>query len=179
MTTEAQMTEEQVNEFAATAAELKSRLPQIETLSSSVKSLQDESSQLKQHMTDVRRSLLTRHAPRAVRPAGSVSDDCARYLAAQFVAHCEKSGKLEALCSLPAQRDALTSMARETLNISTRAALTTTDIPLPTQYAGQIRELISEFGVVRRKMHPYAPRALRLPSPASPTLEASFCRVPP
>ena len=155
MTTEAQMTEEQVNEFAATAAELKSRLPQIETLSSSVKTLQDENAQLRQHVTDVRRLLATRHSSPVTRSPGLVTDDCARYLAAQFVLHCEKSGKLEALCSLPAQRDALSCLARETLNISTRAALTTTDIPLPTQYAGQIRELISEFGVVRRKMHPY------------------------
>src|SRR6266567_7113070 len=154
MTTET-MTKEQVKEFATNAAELKTRLPQIETLSSSVRSLQDENAQLKQHITDVRRLLATRHASPATRHAGLVTDDCARYLAAQFVNHCERSGKLEALSSLPAQREALTSLARETLNISTRTALTTTDIPLPTQYAGQIRELISEFGVVRRKMHPY------------------------
>src|SRR6266568_2365670 len=154
MTTET-MSEEQIKEFATNAAELKTRLPQIETLSSSVKTLQDENAQLRQHVTDVRRLLATRHSSAATRHPGLVTDDCARYLAAQFVLHCEKSGKLEALCSLPAQREALTSIARDTLNISTRTALTTTDIPLPIQYAGQIRELISEFGVVRRKMHPY------------------------
>ena len=149
------MTEEQVREFITNAAELKTRLPQIETLSSSVKSLQDESAQMRQHVADVRRLLASRNAPAAVRTPGLVTDDCARYLAALFIAHCEKSGRIEALCSLPVQREALTNIARDTLNISTRAALTTTDIPLPTQYAGQIRELISDFGVARRKMLPY------------------------
>src|SRR5262249_55078184 len=42
-----------------------------------------------------------------------------------------------------------------TLELSTRAALTVTDINLPAHYTGEIRELISEFGVVRRCMSPY------------------------
>jgi HK97 family phage major capsid protein len=56
---------------------------------------------------------------------------------------------------LPAQRDALANFARNTLNVSTRSALATTDIPLPIEYSGEIRELISDFGVVRRRMFPY------------------------
>jgi len=151
-TTEA-LTPDQLTEFQTLMTEMKSA--GVANLPAAVKSLQDENAQLRQHVTDVRRLLATRHSSPVTRSPGLVTDDCARYLAAQFVLHCEKSGKLEALCSLPAQRDALSCLARETLNISTRAALTTTDIPLPTQYAGQIRELISEFGVVRRKMHPY------------------------
>ena len=92
-------------------------------------------------------------APRA---PGLVSDDCARHLAAQFIVHCEKSDKLDALCSVPAQRDALIDFARRHAEPEhARGALTTADIPLPTQYSGEIRELISEFGVVRRRMSPY------------------------
>src|ERR1044071_5709825 len=56
---------------------------------------------------------------------------------------------------VPAQRDALIDFACNTLNLTTRAALNTTDIPLPTEYGGEIRELISEFGVVRQRMAPY------------------------
>jgi len=57
---------------------------------------------------------------------------------------------------VPAQRDALLDFARSTFNLTTRAALTTPgDIPLPTEFAGQLRELISDFGVVRRRMSPY------------------------
>jgi HK97 family phage major capsid protein len=46
-------------------------------------------------------------------------------------------------------------MARDTLGLTTRTALTTEDIPLPDTYGSEIRELISEFGVVRRCMAPY------------------------
>jgi HK97 family phage major capsid protein len=45
--------------------------------------------------------------------------------------------------------------ARSILGMETRAALTTTDIPLPIEYFGEIRELISEFGVARRNMFPF------------------------
>jgi len=83
------------------------------------------------------------------RSANSVSEECARQLASQFIVHCERSGTLEALASRPAQRDALTTFARDVLGISTRSALTTGDVPLPVQYSGELRELISEFGVAR------------------------------
>ena len=33
--------------------------------------------------------------------------------------------------------------------------LTTTDIPLPVEYGSEIRELVSDFGVARRRMSPY------------------------
>src|SRR5204863_3114235 len=119
------------------------------------KSLQDENARFQQHLTDVRRLLATRHSAPGPRRRGLVSDECARHLAAQFVVHCDKSDKLEALCSLGSQRDALVNFARNTLNISTRTALTTTDIPLPVEYGGELRELISDFGIVRRRMSPY------------------------
>jgi hypothetical protein len=38
-----------------------------------------------------------------------VSDDCARHLAATFIVHCERSDKLDALCSAAPQRDTLTA----------------------------------------------------------------------
>jgi len=56
---------------------------------------------------------------------------------------------------VPAQRDALLDFACDTLNVATRTALSTSDIPLPSEYGGEIRELISEFGVVRNRMAPY------------------------
>ena len=47
------------------------------------------------------------------------------------------------------------NFARQTLQVSTRTALTSTDINLPVQFGSEIRELVSEFGVVRRLMAPY------------------------
>ena len=150
-----QTTADQDTEIQSILADLQQDWPNIKTLPSELKTLQDDNSKLKQNLTDVRRLVALRHSAPATRRPGVVSDGCALHLAAQFVNHCERSGKLEALASLPLQREALTSFARETLNISSRAALTTTDIPLPTEYSGEIRELISAFGVVRGVMSPY------------------------
>src|SRR6185295_2734503 len=128
---------------------------EMKKISAEVKTLQEENSRLSQDLTAVRRSLRTRHSAPPPRYPGHVSDECARKLAAVFIHHCERSGKLEALSSFPAQRDSLVAFARDSLGLTTRSALTTSDIPLPTEYGGEIRELISDFGVVRRRMSPY------------------------
>src|SRR5204862_5943963 len=73
------------------------------------------------------------------------------------------------------------------LNLSTRAALTTADIPLPVEYGGQIRELISDFGVVRRHMQPYPigmgtarpPRMGTRPTFGSVAMSAAFSEKSP
>jgi HK97 family phage major capsid protein len=151
-----ELTEEQVNEFHSILGEMKGGWAELKALPATFKNLQLENGELKQQVSDVRRSLASRSAiaPRR-RGAGLVSDDCARYLSAQFILHCERSGKLEALASAPAQREALAGFARESLSVVSRAALNTSDIPLPSEYSGEIRELISDFGVVRRRMLPY------------------------
>jgi HK97 family phage major capsid protein len=154
------ITEEQMREFQGILGELQSGWNEIKNLPATFKSAQNENAELKQQLTDVRRLLATgcptgRSASRAARRPGVVSDDCAQHLAAAFIVHCERSGKLEALASLPAQRDALMGFARASLNLTTRTALSTSDIPLPTEYGSEIRELISDFGVARQRMSPY------------------------
>jgi len=150
-------TQDQVNETELETAltEFQSGWGQIKSLPLAVQSVQSETAQLKQQFADIRRALASRHGSPVTRRPGLVSDDCARHFAAAFITHCERSNKLEALCSVPSQREALVSFARDTLNLTTRSALTTSDIPLPVEYSGQIRELISDFGVVRRRMSPY------------------------
>jgi HK97 family phage major capsid protein len=142
-------------ELEASLTELDTLWSGVKPLLGTVKSLEEQNSRLTQSLAEVRRSLLTRSGTIAPRVPGQVTDDCARAVAAAFIAHCENSNRLHTLCSIPAQRDALSAFARETLGLTTRAALTTNDIPLPTQYGREIRELISEFGVVRRRMLPY------------------------
>jgi HK97 family phage major capsid protein len=150
------LTEEQVNEFQSILGELKGGWAELKLLPTSFKTVRDETAGLKQEVTEVRRLMAGRSGRTSrSRSAGLVSDECARHLSAQFIAHCERSDKLEALCSLPAQRDALIDFAREALNLSTRSALSTSEIPLPSEYGGELRELISEFGVLRRRMSPY------------------------
>jgi HK97 family phage major capsid protein len=149
------MTDNQLTEFETVMTEIRGDWSQLKPMPTALKSLQAAHDQLSQQMTGMRRLMASRGSSPAPHRPGRVSDDCARHIAAAFIAHCEKSGKLEALCSAPSQRDALLSTARDTLNLTTRAAITTTDVPLPVEYSGELRELISDFGVVRRQMHPY------------------------
>jgi HK97 family phage major capsid protein len=145
----------QLTEFRSLLGDIRGAWSTISVLPGEFKTLRDGADKLASDVRDVRRQLLSRRSAPAARQHGQVSDECARHLAAQFIAQCERSDKLEALSSVPGQRDALLGFARNALNLSTRAALTALDINLPTQYGSELRELISEFGVVRRCMSPY------------------------
>jgi len=107
------------------------------------------------HITELRKARLAPAGARGQRRRGMVSDECARAMASLFILHCERSGKMEALASSISERDALLDTARKTFGIQVRDALSTTEIPLPTEYGSEIRELISEFGIVRGRMFPY------------------------
>jgi len=147
--------EQPLAEFQSMVGEIRGAWSSISVLPGEFKTLKDGADKLACDLRDVRRQLLSRHSQPAARSHGQVSHDCARHLAAQFIAQCERSDKLDALSSVPGQRDALLGFARNALNLTTRTALTTTDINLPAQYGSEIRELISDFGVVRRRMAPY------------------------
>ncbi len=148
------LTEEQAREFQGLLGQIRSEWAGLREVPDAVKALQEQQGHLREQLDGARRLGLAR-AGGGGRPAGGVSDGCARSLAAGFIAHCERSGKLEALCSSGAQRDALSSFARQTLDLSTRAALGAGDIPLPSEFSGEFRELISEFGVARKRMMRY------------------------
>ncbi len=159
-TAPSELTEDQTKDFQTILTDIRGGWSAVKSLPAMFKGLQADNARLTQDLAAVRRSLVSHSALRTLHSAfprspGSVSDDCARSVAAAFILHCERSGKLEALASQSSQRDALLAIARDTLEPITRTALTTGDIPLPVEYAGQIRELISEFGVVRRRMSPY------------------------
>src|SRR5215472_11954943 len=123
------LSEDQVKEFQGILGEVKGGWNQIKDLPATFRSLQDETGRLQQQFNQVRRLLTERgHGACPARRPGSVTDDCAKHLAAHFIAHCEKSDKLDALSSLPAQRDRLRDFARNTLNLTTRTALGTEDV---------------------------------------------------
>src|SRR5882672_8416381 len=150
-----ELTEDQTKDFQTILTDIRGGWEQVKSLPATVKSLEDDNTQFRDDLTEVRRSLRSRSTLHAPRSPGCVSDDCARRIAAIFIQHCARSGALDALASQSTQRDALLSFAQQSLGISTRTALTTSDIPLPSEYSGELRELISDFGVVRRRMFPY------------------------
>jgi HK97 family phage major capsid protein len=143
------------DEMGSLLADIRSGWSSISALPAEFKALQENTEKLSGDLRELRRGWLSRINPSGSRPKGQVSEACARHLAAQFIVQCERSDKLEALASISAQRDSLVNFARQTLQVSTRTALTSTDINLPVQFGSEVRELISEFGVVRRLMAPY------------------------
>ena len=147
MNTSTETAESPAKDLAGVVNEIKDGISTLKVLSGEVQNL-------KESVQDLRRSRAL-NAIAHPRKIGGVSDHCARQLAAHFILHCVRGNKLEALTSLPNQREALINFAGAELGISTRNALTTTDIPLPSVYGTEVRELISDFGVVRQKMMPY------------------------
>lgn len=152
-----------IEEFRSGISEIRrgveSHNKDVTDVKSALKSLQDVNAQLTAELDRIRRQLLTTHPsihssiPPHIRRPGFVSDHCARHLAAMFILGNARSGRLDRLDTR--QREALFSEARSVLGIETKAALTTTDIPLPTVFSGEFRELIAEFGVARRNMFPF------------------------
>jgi len=154
------MQTELIEEFRSGLTEIKSGIAKndqsITDLNTAVKSIQDETARQQSEMNKVRRLVAARAALHHSAPSrGMVSDDFARHLGSTFILQCAKSGKLEILSQSAATRDALLNSARNTLGLEVRTALTTTDIPLPTEYTGELRALIAQFGVVRSAMFPY------------------------
>lgn len=158
----------------------------LTSVKSNLQTVQDENTRLKTELDSVRKQLLVRGPiGQAQRRPGFVSDACARHLAATFIVGNARAGRLDLLDAR--QRDSLFTEARGILGLETRAALTTTDIPLPVEYFGELRELISEFGVARRNMFPFPigkgtarpPRFKTRPAFGSIAMSASFAEKSP
>src|SRR5580765_4791431 len=157
------MQTEIIEEFRNGLAEIKDGVTKtdkhITDTNAALKAVEAENDRLQTEFTKLQRMYLNRqssiHNPQSSISRGLVSDECAAYLGGTFILQCAKSGKLELLSQSAATRDALLNTARHTLGMEVRTALTTTDIPLPVGYSGELRALIANFGVVRQHMFPY------------------------
>jgi len=113
---------EQTTEIQTLLTEIKTGWSGVSVLPAEVKTLREGTDKLAGDLKDVRRQLASRQTVLGARRAGQVSEGCARHMASAFIAHCERSDKLDALCSVSAQRDALLTFARDTLGLGiTRA----------------------------------------------------------
>jgi HK97 family phage major capsid protein len=125
-----------------------------EELKTKQKALEDENAKLRTDLDGVRKMLLQRgNVNPTKRVRGFASDAMARGLGAHFILQCAKRGGLDHLDN--SVKEKLFTEARGVLEIDTKAALTTTEIPLPTAFTGEIKELIAEFGIMRSQMMPY------------------------
>jgi len=85
------------------------------------------------------------------RGKGVVSTEAAKALASHVVLGMAQKGLMDNLDD----RDQLLREARGFFGLESKAAITTSDIALPTEYTQELRELVSEYGVCRAVMTPY------------------------
>jgi HK97 family phage major capsid protein len=154
------LTEEQVKEFQGILGELKSGWGELKRLPDLFTTFKSENDTLRKEVVEVRRLMATRAALGAnSRLPGLVSDDCARHLAGVAIAARLRSGKQVE------NADQLHNLAKEILGVEVRAALSSSDIPLPVEYSGQVVELVSQFGAARRygTVYPLGSGTVKLP----------------
>jgi len=78
---------------------------------------------------------------------GDVSEGCARFLGALGLIAALKAPGADLT---HAQKDMCSAQIKNILGMEMKAALTSADIPLPTQYSGDIVELVYQFGQARK-----------------------------
>src|SRR4051794_40944176 len=149
------ITEEQLLEIRTIITDLKGGWAEIKGPPRMVKTLQDENVDLKSNLTKLRKEILIlgQRTVQPIRKHEVVTHDCARYLAAIAYIGAEKYNKLSHLNSQ--SRDLILNRSAETLGMELRAALTTTDIPLPTEFQSQVVELVWTYGDFRRYATPF------------------------
>src|ERR1043165_8363253 len=131
------LTDDQLKEFQTILSEIKAALPRLKELPGPVTSLKTESETTRKDLTETRRALASRLTPHVSRTPGFVTDECARHLTGIAIAARLRSGKYVE------NADYLYGLARDILGIEIKTALSSTDIPLPVEYSGQVVELVS------------------------------------
>lgn len=124
-----------------------------------IKKLEDGQERLLTQTNDLRRRGLGASSGSEL-ALGRVSDECARYLGAIALATALRKGQLET----PA-RDFATSQIRAIFGSESKSALTSSDIPLPTAYSGQVVELVGLYGMARKygTVFPLSAGQMKLP----------------
>lgn len=145
------LTPDQVHEFENICHELKDIASDLDVkaLSQMLKEFPD----VKGSLQKLRRTLASGGNGHGVRWIGNVpfvSDDCAKALTSVFVLECHSIKALESLVRDSGMRERVLGIARDTLGLQQRAALTGTEVPLPTEYVGQVVELVWKYGQARQ-----------------------------
>lgn len=134
------LTPEQVKEFEGIVKEIGGEWK-------TVKDIMRQWPEQKAHVERLRRGQLN-EGRTGLLPGQPVSEDCARHLAALAIMGGERRGKLQLLAGN--NREVLLQRAGEILGVERRSALTSSDIPLPTGFSGQVVALVSQYGAARK-----------------------------
>ncbi len=149
----------------APAAELLDNMKKIKTgIEGTRQAQQEQAKEIEKVRAEVNRLQKARletlvRGPR--RPGQLVSEPCARHLSATLIVAAEFQGKLRSR----EDRDKLLNIAAHTFGMETKAALTTSDIPLPVEYGQEVIELMWKYGQARQyaTVYPLATGSAKLP----------------
>ena len=96
----------------------------------------------------------------------TVNDECARYMGALALAVGVKRGQITGRSA-----DMAESQVKEILGVEIKTALSSSDIPLPTEYSGQVVELVGLYGMARKygTVFPLGTGTVKLPRLKSDT----------
>ena len=155
------ITPEQVKEFSDALAELKGYkdlFPQVKDLGTAeggfaaikglpalLKIVQDDQKKSADTLKEVQKMLLKRGQSSAVARRGAVSDDCARHLGAVVMLAGIRGGQITG-----GEKANAEAMFKEITGIEAKTAITSSDMPLPTGYSGEVVELVSQWGAARQ-----------------------------
>ena len=144
---------DQLKRFEADLGLIKETPEQIKRTEAAVQKLQ-------QDMETFRRTQLAQKASTTARRKGEVSEECARHLGSILLLNGIKQGKLEGISHARAGE-----LYKEITGIEIKAALTSSDIPLPIVYSGDVVELVGMWGAARQyaTVFPLGGSSVKLP----------------
>jgi len=97
---------------------------------------------------------------RWVNGEGYVTDECAKWIGSMAILRAAQSNKIKG-----ANAEDMITRAAGILEMEVKAAIASTDIPLPVQYAAQIVELVYQYGQARKlcTVYPLGTATVKLP----------------
>lgn len=130
--------EERVSKLADIETQVKKNASDYEQVTKLLAEVQKE-------MLDVRKAQLEIRTLTTPRRAGQISDAAAKYLAAVYLKAGIEQGKFEH------KEAAVIERWKNFINGAIgKTAVTSSDIPLPTEFSGEVVELVSQWGFARR-----------------------------
>jgi HK97 family phage major capsid protein len=160
------LTQRQIDEFSGILEGVKSYDGLFKSLPDRLKNIEQDNEQLRSQLKTLRKAGLAGsgsgvqwlNAPGGAVPV--VTQDCAEYVGSMFVIHAAQQNKLRG-----SGAEAMVARAAGVMGMEVRAAVATTDIPMPVQYAQQIVELVYTYGTARKvsTVYPLGTASVKLP----------------
>lgn len=168
------------NQILRALGQLNEKMARVEQIEKAVAEGKASQSKFESALADMQKTMLayqkaqiaaTRRSVHSTR-AGFVSNECARALGAIAIIGACAQGHIKAT-------DQHSEIVKDTLGLELKTALTSSDIPLPVDYASEVSELVSLYGAARQygTVYPLGSASAKLPrlktSPAFGLIAAS------